>query len=269
MRIAILYIATGRYSIFWKDFFQSSEKYFIPAAEKHYYVFTDAENLYGIHEERVHPISHHKLGWPEDTLMRFDIFLKVKDELIKADYIFFFNANMKFVQPVSAEEFMPGEESDGLLVVQHPGQYTFTPDKYTYDRNERSLAYVAPGMEGKYYVMGGLNGGRSDQYIALINAMDRNIKEDLAHQVIAIWHDESHLNKYILDKHPRLLTPSYGYPEGRKLPYIPKIIIQDKRKYGGHNYLRRFGKITAWQWITSRFVIVAYYIVAFTKQLAR
>ena len=45
MKIAILYICTGKYNIFWKDFYTSCEKNFIPNSEKHYFVFTDAENI--------------------------------------------------------------------------------------------------------------------------------------------------------------------------------------------------------------------------------
>ena len=45
MKIGILYIGIGRYICFWKDFYDSCEKFLIPEAEKHYYVFTDNESL--------------------------------------------------------------------------------------------------------------------------------------------------------------------------------------------------------------------------------
>lgn len=41
-KVAVLYICTGKYDVFWKDFYISYEKYFLPDCEKHYYVFTDA-----------------------------------------------------------------------------------------------------------------------------------------------------------------------------------------------------------------------------------
>lgn len=43
-KIAILYICTGKYDIFWEDFYKTSEKYFLNNSEKHYFVFTDAQD---------------------------------------------------------------------------------------------------------------------------------------------------------------------------------------------------------------------------------
>ena len=44
--IGILYICTGPYVLFWKDFYESFEKNFLPSYEKKYYVFTDAEEIF-------------------------------------------------------------------------------------------------------------------------------------------------------------------------------------------------------------------------------
>ena len=45
MKIGIFYICTGKYSIFWKGFFESCEQFFLPQVEKKYYVFTDASDI--------------------------------------------------------------------------------------------------------------------------------------------------------------------------------------------------------------------------------
>ena len=44
MRIGILYICTGKYDIFWKDFYLSAERYFMQDQSFiiEYYVFTDS-----------------------------------------------------------------------------------------------------------------------------------------------------------------------------------------------------------------------------------
>ena len=39
--VAILYIATGRYTVFWDYFYKSAEKYLLPNCDKHYVLFTD------------------------------------------------------------------------------------------------------------------------------------------------------------------------------------------------------------------------------------
>lgn len=42
-RIAIVYLAIGKYDILWDEFYSSCEQYLFPDAEKHYFVFTDSE----------------------------------------------------------------------------------------------------------------------------------------------------------------------------------------------------------------------------------
>lgn len=44
--IGILYICTGPYALFWKDFYESFENKFLPSYEKKYYVFTDVEEIF-------------------------------------------------------------------------------------------------------------------------------------------------------------------------------------------------------------------------------
>lgn len=239
MKIAILYIATGKYIIFWKDFFASSEQYFIPGARKEYFVFTDAETFEYAGNEKVHIIAHQQQGWPYDTLMRFHTFSKAKEQLAGFDYIFFFNANMLFVQPVTADEFLPdGKKDDGLLATLHPGYFNQPLSVFPYEQEQTgSTAFIEKG-EGKHYFMGGLNGGITNIYLELISDLKNRTQADLDKNIIAKWHDESQLNRYMLDKNPKILSPAYGYPEGRKLPFEPRIIIRDKNRYGGHSFLR-------------------------------
>lgn len=64
-KIAILYVCTGEYVIFWKDFFTSCEKYFIPEMRKEYYVFTDSDAIEFENENtHIHKIFQKNLGWP-------------------------------------------------------------------------------------------------------------------------------------------------------------------------------------------------------------
>ncbi len=44
-KIGILYIATGRYISFWKEFYKRCEEYFCPEHQKQYFLFTDAKNV--------------------------------------------------------------------------------------------------------------------------------------------------------------------------------------------------------------------------------
>lgn len=238
-KIAILYICTGNYYVFWEDFYKSSEKYFLEDCEKHYFVFTDKENLIYEDNKFVHKIYQESLGWPNNTLMRFHIFKGIEKDLINYDYVFFLNSNMKFIKEVK-KDILPVEE--GLLGVKHPGFYNKSNLEYSYDRNSNSMAYIEEGS-GKYYFMGGFNGGRSEDFIKLIDNLVKNIDMDKDKNIVALWHDESHINRYFLDKNVKVIGPEYGYPEGWDLPFEPKIIIRDKNKWGGHKKLRNNKKI--------------------------
>ena len=234
MQIGILYICTGKYSIFWKSFYESSEKYFLARHKKTYFLFTDAKTIDYQDNENVIKIFQENLGWPNNTLMRFHVFLKNKISLQRMDFLFFCNANLLFVDSVG-DEILPFEE--GLIALQHPGYLNKPRKKFAYEKNSMSCAHI-PINKGKHYVMGCFNGGTTETFLKMSEELSKNIDEDNKNGITAIWHDESHLNKYIVDKNIKILNPSYGYPENWKLPFSPKIIIRDKTKYGGHKFLR-------------------------------
>lgn len=234
MRIAILYICTGKYDIFWKEFYLSSEEHFLKNAKKDYFVFTDSNNIYDSDKENIHIIYQENLSWPGNTLFRFKMFKKIIKELETYDYIFFLNGNALFLTDVN-EDILPKE--DELLVVKHPGFYNKKREEFTYDSNPASLAYIAPN-EGEVYVCGGFNGGSSKLYIKMINDLEKNIDIDYEKGIIALWHDESHINRYIIGKKCKILGPEYMFPEEKEAPFEKKVIVRDKSRYGGHDFLR-------------------------------
>lgn len=234
MQIGVLYICTGKYSIFWKSFYESSEKYFLANHSKMYFVFTDAKTIDYQNNENVVMIFQENLGWPNNTLMRFHVFKKHETLLQGMDFLFFCNANLLFVDSVG-DEILPFKE--GLAALQQPGYWNKPREKFPYETNPVSRANI-PTDKGKYYVMGAFNGGKTETFLKMSEELSENINEDLKKNIIAVWHDESHLNKYIIDKNIKILDPSYGYPEDWDLPFNPKIMIRDKTKYGGHNFLR-------------------------------
>lgn len=243
MRIGILYICTGKYDIFWKDFYQSAEHYFMqrPDAIRQYYVFTDSPLLYGEQDNpHIHRIRQKNLGWPGNTLKRFHIFLRIKEQLLQeTDYLFFCNANLLFLQPVGAE-ILPPADGNGLVGTLHPGFYHVPNTGFTYERNPQSTAYIPLG-EGTHYYAGGLSGGRTAAYLQLCETLQAAVDIDASRHLVAVWHDESHINRYFLHHPPLTLSPTYLYPEGWSIPFESKILIRDKSKaaYGGHKFLRR------------------------------
>ncbi len=231
-KTALLYIATGEYFLFWEDYFHSCEKYLLKNHEKHYYVFTDCENIYGEQEcDRIHKIRIDAMPWPLITLLRFHIFLRVEHELERFDYLYFMNANLQCVDEISEEQIVPINEEE-LVVAQHPGFYK-NESRFvaSYDRNPKSTAYVPYNAKGDA-VIGALIGGTAEGFLKMSRELRKNIDIDLQNRVIAQWHDESHLNHYIiLHKGAyKLLSPAYCYPEQLQLDYKPKIVMVLKQR---------------------------------------
>ena len=239
MKIALLFICTGKYSIFWKDFYTSAEQYFVPDAAKEYFVFTDNTELPFKDAANVHVHHQEKLGWPYDTLMRFSIFSRVEKELAAFDYIFFFNANTEFIKPITAAEILPGDTEDGLTVVLHPGYYNKPLKAFPYEKTQKKSTAYMPSKERHQYFQGCLNGGTGKAYLQLIKQLTENTQKDLDNGIIAKWHDESQLNKYVANKRPKVLNPGYAYPEGWDMPFERSILMRDKGRFGGSDFMRQ------------------------------
>lgn len=229
MKIAILYICTGLYNQFFEGFYNSAERFLLKGkASLDYYVWSDDDNLaQGL--ERVH--LHHKEceGFPTDSLFRFRMFLQVKEELLKYDYVYFFNANAEFRQPVD-EEILPDES--GLAAAVWPNKHAFLNHSffYPYERDKRSLAYVPP-FDGPYlYYMGGVNGGRSKEYMEMAEVLNQNIEDDYRRGIVAAVHDQAHLNRYLHHRACKVLPVELAWPEEWPAKSKPKMVFRDKKR---------------------------------------
>ena len=224
MRIAVLYIAIGNYDFFFKGFYKSCERYFLPESDKEYFVFTDSKKRIFLSSDKIHRIQQQDMGWPDNTMQRFRLFESIGDELADFDYIFFFNANIIFAKTVT-EAVLP---QHGLIVVRHPGFYKeCNPNNLTYERSSESQAYIPYG-QGEIYVCGGVNGGTSDAYLAMVHELRQRTDKDTANGVVARFHDESQLNRYILDISKDDYTVwdcGYAYPD---IFYLPGIEMKAK-----------------------------------------
>lgn len=228
-KVGMLYICTGEYVAFWENFYKSFEKFFLPESYKEYFVFTDADSIYDEqNNDRIHRIYQENLGWPGNTLFRYRIFMKQKERLRKFDWLYFMNANAICKQTIR-EEFMPAE---GLLFVQHPGYFNKSSLRFPYEHRKKSMAYIPYG-KGKIYICGGVNGGESEKFLRLIEELSVRIDQDYKNGIIAKWHDESQINKYMLqlkEEEYKVLSPSYCYPEDWAIPFEEIITILNKEK---------------------------------------
>lgn len=229
MKIAILYICTGKYHIFFNDFYESCERFFLREVEKTYFVFSDHKELSDI--DRVHFIYKECEGFPKDSLFRFRTFLTAEKELEKYDYIFFFNANMRFVADVD-ESILPEEQDGYLCCLNAEYEHVYPhPCFYPYERNKKSAAYIPKELNEYRYYHAGVNGGRAKEYLEMCHILRDNIDKDYKNGIVAIYHDESHLNKYFTQHLCKGLTSEYGAAEGFEREGYTKLIITDKTKY--------------------------------------
>lgn len=214
--IGLLIVATGKYIQFVPPLIQSAQKHFCKNHEVSYFVFTDQQLDFS---ERVTRVEQMRMGWPYDTMNRYHIYYKNQDLFANQDFLFAIDADMLFVGDV-------GDEILGdLVAVLHPG---FVNKRGSYETDARSLAYVGE-QEGAYYFAGGFYGGTRDAMLSLFQTNIRNIDIDLKQGIIALWHDESHWNRYCIDHPPSvILNPSYCYPENWHLPYPKKLLALDK-----------------------------------------
>ena len=105
--LAILYICTGPYAVFWHDFYPNFKANFLPDCDRTFYVFTDAAHIDYEDAPDVRRIYQKALPWPQSTMLRFDAFLGQADALQGYDYLFFANANLHCTRVIRADELLP------------------------------------------------------------------------------------------------------------------------------------------------------------------
>ena len=104
--IGMLYICTGKYTVFWPEFYETFSRNFYPAA-KEYFVFTDAPSIAHEDDPAVHRIDQPAYDWPLSTMKRFAIFLTQKKGVGTAGLSLLFNANLTCREVITPEEFCP------------------------------------------------------------------------------------------------------------------------------------------------------------------
>ena len=228
MKVAITFIGTNKYLDFLPKYYENIEKYFLPNSEKTIFAFTDGElndtpdNLKVYHQEH--------LEWPYITLKRFEIINKARKEIDKHDWLVFIDGDALPVNTITEEEFFTDKP---LFGVHHPchflGMEPHTQAPGAYDQNPDSEAYVdtSKGLPEVYY-QGCFWGGKVPNVCAMIDELEARVNRDLEKNVVALWHDESQINKYFLERLDMVHTygPEYAFPEVFKdyCQFSPKIV---------------------------------------------
>lgn len=201
-KIAVYYIATNKYITFFDEFLYGLSNFF-PNVKKKVVLITDCDDVdfskksnEQIEVKQEH-IDHYY--WPIPTL--FKMFYIEKFFADDCDYHFYCNANMRFIDKFQFDSsvdmcFMKHYLSDRLsLYVINNGNNNncVIPPNW-------AKCYISPNevpSEAKY-CQGGFFGGTSEMMHHFLSDINSMIKDDLKHNIIPIWHDETYLNKYLL-----------------------------------------------------------------------
>jgi hypothetical protein len=234
MKIGIICLANGPYSIFIDTLIKSCEEKFLINHKKEYFIITDSQFEHN-QDENVNVIYKERQGWPGDCLIRPQYSFELKEKTEHLDFIYFFNANM-FIYSEVGEEILPDEYN--LVGVEHP-HYTHRNNMlFTYDRNPDTNAYIPLG-EGNIYYQACLWGGTRQAFMKLSETIKQWVDEDLDKTVEPIWLDESYLNRYFLNNPPKTMHHSYAWPTYMEIftdtPPI-KIIQLQKKDYLPDNF---------------------------------
>lgn len=191
-----------------KTFLVSAEQHFMLGLPVTYYVFTDlpekVPNVMLNAKRHLKIIQVQKYSrWQDISMMR----MKMISEIIETDiryhfsYVFCFDVDQEFKGRFGSEAL---GDSVALL---HAHYYKLPKERFTYDRNPKSKAFMETG---DFYYHAAIFGGLWENVKNLTDTCYVNIMEDKLYDVEALWHDESHLNKYFwLYKPSKLLSPEY------------------------------------------------------------
>ena len=239
MEVSVLSVATSGYLSHWKQMFASAERYFFPNHQLTMHLFTDEVALakeIQVSSERVQVKVHEvpSWGWPDATLFRFRA-ISEHARQITGDLTCWLDADMLVLRE-TGDELTPKSWVNGLAFVRHPGYWRPTGSAQirtwlkqprvlandivrnltgkkplgAWEENEESRAYV-PAEQRLDYICGGAWFGWTDRVMQMAKVLALRTDEDLFNDIVARWHDESHINWYLAHNAATLLGPEYCY----------------------------------------------------------
>ncbi|XP_073497933.1 N-acetyllactosaminide alpha-1,3-galactosyltransferase-like [Phyllobates terribilis] len=220
--VGLSVFAVGKYlDTYLEDFLVSANRFFMPGLPCVVYILTDRpSDVPRIHERSGMSIITlqvtNRARWQDISMLRMmdlrDLVLPLAHD--EVDYLFCMDVDQIFSSNY-------GPETLGDLVAQlHSGYYLANRKEYPLERNPLSMAFIPP-WAGTFYYHGAVFGGKPTLLTNLTSSCLKGILEDKKRGVEAIWHDESHLNRYLtLEYLPsKVLSPEYCWDNRLWLRY--------------------------------------------------
>ena len=216
-RVGVIFVGLGQYfDAFFVEYRAAVQRWLLPGWAKTIYVVTDPEHAQHAalqaDDVDVHVVDDPAMQpWPMPTLRRFAFIRRPAGRLRATSHVIFLDADCLVIRPVTLDELLPAGKR--LFGLRHPWYLQKTG---TFETDRRSRACVDPARDDlSTYWQGCLWGGVTPAVLALSRELERRIEEDLAEGTVALWHDESHLNRYFIDHKPDVYSvgPEYAVPE--------------------------------------------------------
>ncbi|XP_005382619.1 PREDICTED: N-acetyllactosaminide alpha-1,3-galactosyltransferase-like isoform X2 [Chinchilla lanigera] len=224
--VGLIVFAVGRYlERYLGRFLISAEKFFMSGQKVIIYVMTDNFSAVPwVYLGRHHTFKIFQIGrekrWQDVSMMRMKT---IRDHIVdhiqyEVDFLFCMDVDQVFRSSY-------GVETLGESVAQlHNFWFWAVPHMFPYERNNLSEAYMPKG-KGDFYYHAAVFGGTPIQVLNIVRECTKGIMNDKKNNIEAVWHDESHLNKYFfLHKPTKILSPEYcwDYLHGMP-PYIKNV----------------------------------------------
>ncbi|NXK00316.1 BGAT1 transferase, partial [Corythaixoides concolor] len=210
----VVTFALKTYWFFIEGFMSSANKYFLAGHQVNFYLFTDnpehVSHLQMAPENQlfVIPVWNHS-QWQDISISHMGIISRyIRSQFqYEVDYLYSIDINVQLFEHIGVEII------DTLVGTISSWQYTTRRESKSYETRIESQAAIPKG-EGDFYYTSGFYGGSVAEVYKLTRACFKGVMKDRENGIEARWHDESHLNRYLLYYKPtRLLSPEYYWDE--------------------------------------------------------
>ena len=241
----IFTIATGKYIHYFEDLYHDLVECLDYVDSIDIILLTDQDfsPKVRVEEERIKLKKYYATfdSWVSATLLRYREILRFKNDLPDQNTVWV-DADMRIVNSeIFCREIIA---MNSLTFSRHPG-HVFSLKKYAgesykakifyvlkaikrllsgqffsgeWEESRRSTAYL-PHFKRRRLVHGAFWGGPKEQVIEMCMELNDAVNKDLEHNYIAVWHDESHLNRYFSSRKSKYKYFSRYFVGADKLTY--------------------------------------------------
>jgi hypothetical protein len=257
--IGVMTVATNIYFDYWQKMVASADERTMRSDQITFFVFSEQIQKIDAFSKTLKNVKVigfrvTPYGWPDATLLRYAIF-RDHYSMMNTDVLMHLDADMLFASN-PWKNVTRLVANNQICLIQHPGFWrsrglsrvifylrnplTMYKDLRmkislggigAWETRPQSEAFVPRKLRRQYFC-GGTWFGPRQAIGEMLEELSGQVSEDKKIEVIAKWHDESHLNKWAAQKSINTFSPELcfdeTYPQLKKL--IPSIIAVRKKE---------------------------------------